>query len=125
MYAAERLAALAASGRVRFVDHGHQIVPGVAVVATGGHTEGHLALEIESEGARAVYYADILPLRSLLKVAYIPATDLAPLRSMDVKRGLLEKIVDTDTVVAFDHDPDLPLARLRTEGRRIVAVPVN
>ena len=57
VYVAERLTPLEQAGQVDFVDGDTELFPGVRVVHTGGHTEGHFALELESEGRQVFYYA--------------------------------------------------------------------
>jgi glyoxylase-like metal-dependent hydrolase (beta-lactamase superfamily II) len=124
VYIPERLSALAKSGQVDFIEVGSELFKGIRTVHTGGHTEGHFALEIESNGTKVFYYADILPTANHLRVPYVPAADLFPVETMEVKRRLLPRIVDQDVVVAFDHDVDAPLARIKQAGGRLVAEPV-
>jgi glyoxylase-like metal-dependent hydrolase (beta-lactamase superfamily II) len=124
-YTAARCLALASADQVEYVEGETELLPGVTLVPTGGHTEGHLAVEMESEGRRVVHYADILPMRSLLRVAYIAPSDVFPLQTMDIKRRLLDSVVDTETVVALGHDPEMPLVRIRRDGGRLTANPVG
>jgi DNA-directed RNA polymerase subunit H (RpoH/RPB5) len=58
-------------------------------------------------------------------VAYVPATDLYPLDTMEIKRKTLPRIVDQDVVMAFDHDVSAPLARIVKDGKRLKALPVD
>ncbi len=125
VYVAERLTPLEQAGQVDFVDGDTELFPGVRVVHTGGHTEGHFALELESEGRQVFYYADIFPSQHHMKVPFVPATDLLPRETMAVKRAALERIVDRDVVMAFDHDVDTPLATFTREEQRIIAHPVE
>jgi glyoxylase-like metal-dependent hydrolase (beta-lactamase superfamily II) len=124
-YSGPRCLALEAAGQLELIDRKSELLPGVTVIPTGGHTEGHLGVEMESEGRRVLHYADILPMRSLLRVAYIAASDVHPLETMDVKRRLLDSVTDTDTVVALGHDPETPLVRIRRDGGRLAAEPVG
>jgi len=38
---------------------------------------------------------------------------------------MLPRIVDQNVVMAFDHDVDMPLARVVKDGRRLVAQPAG
>ncbi len=124
VYVPERTQALEKAGQVEFVDGSTELVPGVKTVPTGGHTRGHFGLEMESEGERVFYYSDIFPMAGHLRVPIIAAADTMPLDSMNVKRRLLESIVDTGVVMAFDHDVTMPFARVISDGKRLVAQPV-
>ena len=124
VYIPQRYHALKESGQVEFIDGNTELFPGITAVHTGGHTEGHFALEMESEGERVFYYADIFPTSHHMRVPFVPATDLFPLDTMKIKRAKLPQILD-GVVMAFDHDINLPLARIKTEGKRIVAESVG
>lgn len=125
VYAVERLRALEEAGQLDIIDGNTQITPGVTLRHTGGHSEGHWALEMESEGERVFFYGDIYPTRHHMKGAYVLAYDVYPLTSLEVKNVTLPKIIDEKIVMAYDHDPDFPFARIRQEGRRIIAEPVD
>ncbi len=120
VYVPDRYRALEDSGRVDLIDADTEILPGVKAVFTGGHTEGHFALEMESGGQKVFYYADLFCTSHHMPVAYIPAVDLYPDQSMAVKRRKLPEIISDGVVMAFDHDIDIPLGRVRQDGKRIV-----
>lgn len=122
VYVPERLLPLKEAGQVEFFEGETELFPGIEVLPTGGHTPGHYGLEIESEGEKLFYYADIFPMSTHMAVPYVPATDLYPLETMEVKRRLLPRIVDQDVILAFDHDTRTPLARIVTDGRRFKAI---
>ncbi len=117
VYVPERCFALRDSGRLELIEPDCELFPGIRAVHTGGHTEGHFGLEIESRGQKVFYYADIFPSQHHIPVAYVPATDIDPLRTMEVKRSLLERLVRENVTVAFDHDPSVPFGTVqRSDG---------
>jgi len=125
VYIPERLLPLEAAGHVQFIDEDTELFPGVRAVRTGGHTEDHFALELESEGRQVFYYADIFPSQHHMRVPFVPATDLVPRETMAVKREALKRIVGRDVVMAFDHDIDAPLAMFTEEEGRLTAHPID
>jgi glyoxylase-like metal-dependent hydrolase (beta-lactamase superfamily II) len=125
VYNPERYYALKDSGRTIVIDSDTELFPGIWAVFTGGHTEGHFALKIESGDKKLFYYADIFPTSHHMKVAYIPATDLFPLRSMEVKRNVLPEIINDQVIMCFDHDVDRPFGHVRLEDEKIVVDTVN
>lgn len=124
VYLPERYHALEEAGQVEFIDGSTELFPGIKAVHTGGHSEGHYGIEVESEGSRLFYYADIYPTRHHLRLPFVAATDVYPLESMDVKRSLEPRIVDSDIILAFDHDVDMPFARIKRDGKKMYAEPV-
>ena len=58
---------VAEAGLVRFVEPGVHIAPGIRLAPSPGHTPGHVSVEIESEGERAVITGDMM--HSVLQIA--------------------------------------------------------
>jgi glyoxylase-like metal-dependent hydrolase (beta-lactamase superfamily II) len=126
VYTPERYQVLKEAQLVDLIDTGREIFDGVRTVRTGGHTSGHFALEMESGGQKVWYYADIFCTSAHMKVAYVPATDLYPLETMEVKREKLPQIVEEQIVMAFDHDTRMPLARVSyNENNKLNVAPVS
>jgi glyoxylase-like metal-dependent hydrolase (beta-lactamase superfamily II) len=121
VYIVDRLTVLEKSGLLELVDGEGEIMPGVRLVRTGGHTPGHQAIEATSEGFTAVYYADIVPSSNHIRIPYVAAVDLDPLRTMEVKRKLVARALEVDMAIAFDHDLKIKIGRL-TEEKGIIAV---
>ena len=125
VYIAERLLPLEEAGLVSFIDEDTELFPGIKAVSTGGHTEDHFALEIESEGHRVFYYADIFPSQHHMRVPFVPATDLVPRETMATKREALKRIVNHDVIMAFDHDITTPLAKFTDLEGKLIAHPID
>jgi len=125
VYIPDRLRPLQEAGQVDFIEGDTELLDGIRAVHTGGHTEGHFALEMESEEQSVFYYADIFATTAHMPTAYIPATDILPLESMEAKRKALPKIVDTGVIMAFDHDTVMPFATVHQDGRRFNVRPVE
>ncbi|MGH8014625.1 MAG: MBL fold metallo-hydrolase, partial [Candidatus Zixiibacteriota bacterium] len=125
VYHPQRLNSIKDAGQLELIDSNSELFPGIKAVYTGGHTEGHFALEMESEGKKVWYYADIFPTASHMSIPYIAATDVRPLESMDVKRNILPRILEEDVILAFDHDPNITFGKLSTDGKRFKVTPVS
>jgi glyoxylase-like metal-dependent hydrolase (beta-lactamase superfamily II) len=120
VYIPDRLRILEAAGQLELIDGDKELLPGIRAVKTGGHTRGHQAFEAESERKMAVYYADIVPSAHHIRVPFVPSTDLFPLDTMKVKRGLLKRLLAEDMVIVFDHDIDTKIGRLREDGGKVL-----
>jgi glyoxylase-like metal-dependent hydrolase (beta-lactamase superfamily II) len=115
-------AALTGSERLHRIDFDEEIVPGVRVFHTGGHTEGHQALLVDGgDGARAAFFGDLVPTTWHLPPAYTMAYDLQPSRVVARKRELLDRAAAEAWLGCFYHDPDPRLRRLGREGKRFTA----
>ena len=125
VYIPERLHPLKEAGQLELIDGTTEFMPGIKLVHTGGHSEGHYAIEMTSDGHSVFYYADIFPSPHHMRVPIVPATDIYPLTSMEVKRAALPRIVNQNVVMAFDHDTEHPLMRVREIDGRLKTEPVE
>jgi glyoxylase-like metal-dependent hydrolase (beta-lactamase superfamily II) len=125
VYIQHRLKLLESSGRLRLVDGDVEILPGISVQKTGGHTRGHQGVRVINGGERFLYFADIFPSRFHLRTPYIPAVDVLPMDSMKIKRVLLPDALKDRTTIGFDHDTEVMFGRLVQKEKWIDVVPVE
>jgi glyoxylase-like metal-dependent hydrolase (beta-lactamase superfamily II) len=97
-----------------------EVVPGVKVVPTGGHTAYHQIVVVEGGGRTLVIPTDLLPTASHLPLPYVMGYDLFPLGTLEAKRRLLQQAVEGDWGILFYHDTRTPVGRVRAEGERYV-----
>lgn len=96
------------SGLFDFVEGPAEIVPGVHVVPTPGHTPHHQSVLIESEGRTAFYLADLVPTSAHLPLPWIMGYDVEPLVTLETKREWLTKARQEGWLLVFEHDPEIP-----------------
>ncbi len=110
---------LAAAGVLDVIDVGeaepHRITEEVSLIATPGHTPGHVSVLIESDGAAAVITGDAF--HTPLQFAY---PELAAWRfdsdseqSTKTRHTLIERFLDGDTLVLGTHFAPPTAGRLR------------
>lgn len=121
-YPQENLRPLEASGQLRLIDGDVEILPGIRALVTGGHTLGHQAIAIESEGRVAVYLGDVCPTSKHLPPLWCMGYDVDLLHLRRIKRELLGKIADRGWLALWGHDPTMAAARLRRDPRRDFAL---
>jgi glyoxylase-like metal-dependent hydrolase (beta-lactamase superfamily II) len=114
---------LADAGLWDFVDGEAEIVPGVGVVPTPGHTPHHQSVLVRSEGQTACFLADLVPTAAHLPLPWIMGYDLEPLVTLETKRALLERARREDWLLVFEHDPATPWGRLDPAQERPVLTP--
>jgi glyoxylase-like metal-dependent hydrolase (beta-lactamase superfamily II) len=123
-YVPEYMEAYARSGQVDVAEGEREVVPGLTLRPTSGHTAGHQAIVLRGGGRALGYFADIFPTRVHLKTAWVPAVDTLPLVSLRVKKEILKSCVEESMWLAFDHDTELKLARVERAERDYRAVPL-
>lgn len=102
-----------------------EILPGIKVVKTGGHTEGHQGVEISANGQKLIYYADLVPTSHHLKPHYVASLDLYPRQTMKVKKKIIPEAIEQGWYIAFDHDLKIKIAKLKKDSEgTIYAEPV-
>jgi glyoxylase-like metal-dependent hydrolase (beta-lactamase superfamily II) len=118
-YFAENYAPLERAGVVDFMDDDGEVVPGVSVWRTGGHTRHHQAIRIESGRRTAVFVADLMPTTAHVDPAWIMGYDLYPMDTLAAKKTLIAEALAGEYVIFFEHDPVIAAGVLRQDGKRL------
>lgn len=113
-------ARIADRGLLRAVRGDEEILPGVRLRFTGGHTDGHQVIELDGGADRGVFFGDLVPTTWHLPPAYTMAYDLHPQQVITRKREVLEDCASRAAVGFFYHDPDSRPGRVRRDGKRFV-----
>ena len=104
--------------RSSVVNRQTEVLPGVFVFLTPGHTWGQQAVRfVDDRGRNIVFVPDVMPTVHHLGQAYNLAYDVEPYTSMCTRRWLLEEAVLNDWLLVLDHEPGNPLQRVRRDGK--------
>ena len=114
-YRRENFTPIAHVDQWEFIDGDTEILPGISVVVTEGHTRRHQSIKIESEGQMAFYLGDLIPTVSHLPLPYIMGYDLYPLQTLETKRWVLQRALDENWLLVFEHDPKVLMGRVRRD----------
>ncbi len=87
-YMADDFVPLAEAGVVVFTEGDGELLPGISVWRTGGHTMHHQLVRIESGGRTAVFVADLMPTTAHLGEPWIMGYDLYPVDTLVVQEAL-------------------------------------
>jgi glyoxylase-like metal-dependent hydrolase (beta-lactamase superfamily II) len=118
-YFDENFVPLQEAGLLTLMDDDGEVMPGVRVRRTGGHTRGHQIVMIESAGRTAVFAADLLPTAAHVPLPWIMGYDLYPMETLDFKRAFLREAVAGEYLILFEHDPEIAAGYLRERDGRI------
>jgi len=102
---------LATEDRIRWVDEDCEIVPGVRVLGSAGHTPGHQSVLIGRGQSRMLYLADLVPTVAHLPLPWIMGYDVEPLVTLESKRRILAQAIEEGWTLAFEHDPTIAWGR--------------
>ena len=106
------------AGRFELLEGDCEIVPGIRVLRTPGHTPHHQSVVIHSEDETAIFLADIMPTSAHLPLPWIMAYDVEPLVSLETKRSLLARARQENWLLIFEHDPAVAWGRLDSKESR-------
>lgn len=115
-YLAENWQALAEAGLVRTFDHDGEILPGISAFHTGGHTRGHVVIQLESQGQGAVYMGDLMPSHHHLNPLWVMAYDNFPLSSIEARTAWMQRIAEANWWLLLYHDVEWAATRLAGPG---------
>lgn len=111
-YLAHNFEPVVAAGRMDLIDGDSEIVPGISVVRTPGHTPHHQSVLVTSAGETACFLADVVPTSAHLRLPWIMGYDVEPLVTLESKRALLARAREEQWLLVFEHDPLVPWGRL-------------
>ena len=104
-----------------FIEDDGEVLPGISVWRTGGHTMHHQLIMIESGGRTAVFAADLMPTTAHIDAPWIMGYDLYPMDTLLYKKRFVREAIDREYVIFFEHDPAIAAGIIREkDGRRWV-----
>ncbi len=100
-------------GAEGWVDGERELLPGVSVVPTGGHSAGHQAIVVRAPGAPPLAFLGDLAMRAWsANPRWVSAFDDFPLDSVLVKGALFAQAVDEGWTIVLSHELGHPVGRL-------------
>jgi glyoxylase-like metal-dependent hydrolase (beta-lactamase superfamily II) len=102
-------------GAAGWADGEREVLPGVSVVPTGGHSAGHQAIVVRGTGAGArtlAFFGDLCMRPWAANPRWVTAFDDFPLDSVEVKGSLFARAADEGWIVVLSHEPIAPIGRL-------------
>ena len=108
-----------AAGQVQFVDGGHGIDDNLTIEASPGHTPGHICLNLEGGGRRAVFSGDLM--HHPVQVAYPEWNSrfcVDPAMSRATRQAFVDAHAETDTTILAAHFASPTAGRIVANGGR-------
>ncbi len=92
-----------------------ELLPGVSVIRTGGHSAGHQAILVRGTGPGArslAFFGDLCMRPWSANPRWVTSFDDFPLDSVTVKGELFRRAVEEDWLVALSHESRMPVGTL-------------
>jgi glyoxylase-like metal-dependent hydrolase (beta-lactamase superfamily II) len=116
-YLEDDLLPVAEAGLLDLVEGEAEVLPGLFVRQTGGHTPGHQLVVVRaSDDLACVVAGDVLPMRPHLRVPWVASADLDVLRTIEEKARLLEEASEHRWLLVLSHEVDQPAGYVDRDG---------
>ena len=113
---------LAEARLIKLFESDGELLPGLRVQLTGGHTRGHQAIWFESADASLLYFGDICPSSAHIRPQWHTAYEQFPLCTRRVKPQLLAEAADRRSQIVWNHDPFVAVSRVERHATREFAI---
>ena len=100
------------------VEGERELLPGVSVVMTGGHSKGHQAIVVRGPSGGLAFFGDLGMRPWSANPRWVTAFDDFPLDSVEVKGELFARAAAEDWLIALSHEPVTPVGRLTPDRDR-------
>jgi len=114
-YEQDELRLVEAAGRAGAADGWEELIPGVEVVATGGHTGGHQAVVVRGRDRTVGFFGDLCMRAWSGNPRWVPSFDDFPLTSVQVKATIFRQARDEGWTVILSHEPRRPIGRFEAD----------
>jgi glyoxylase-like metal-dependent hydrolase (beta-lactamase superfamily II) len=103
-YLADDIEPLLEAGLVEAIDGEVEVVPGVRVLPTPGHSHGHQSVLIDGGGEKALFLGDVVPTSIHVRLPWVMAFDLDVEATLASKKSLYASALAEGWLVLFGHD---------------------
>ena len=95
--------------RITFLTEESEVLPGIHIHATPGHTPGHIAVSFSSEGEELFFVGDAILFPFLIeRPDLVPVFDIIPDMANTSKRRLCDILAERKALVLAQHFPPFP-----------------
>ena len=104
--------------RAGAADGDEEVLPGVSVVRTGGHSGGHQAIVVRGPSGTVGFFGDLCMRPWSANPRWVPSFDDFPLTSVEAKASLFRQAAEEGWTVVLSHEPRTPVGRLSADRDR-------
>lgn len=115
-YFAANFEPLVDAGVLNLLEGDVEILPGISVLVSHGHTRAHQMVKVSGAGESLLYCGDVVPTSAHVRLPWVMGYDLEPLRLIEEKKQVLSRAADESWFLYFEHDPVCDGARISRQG---------
>jgi glyoxylase-like metal-dependent hydrolase (beta-lactamase superfamily II) len=104
-------------------DGEREVLPGVSVVPTGGHSGGHQGVVVRGPRGTVAFFGDLAMRPWSANPRWVTAFDDFPLDSVRVKARLFDRAAEERWTIVLSHEARVPIGRLERDRDRFRWVP--
>lgn len=97
-----------------------EVISGVKLIHTGGHSEGHAIVRIERDGEVLLHMADIMPTHAHQNPLWVLAYDDYPMTSVFAKERIMKEALANGYKFIFYHDAYYRMIQWDSTGKEVV-----
>jgi glyoxylase-like metal-dependent hydrolase (beta-lactamase superfamily II) len=105
------------TGRLELVDGVKEVLPGLTVHPSHGHTRGMQWVTVGEGRDTVAFPADLIPTSAHVHLPFVMGYDMSVETVLEEKEAFLRQALDEDWTVVFAHDAKVTAARLAQDRR--------
>ena len=119
-YLKDNFEPLAKEGVLKLIDGQNNFDDEIHFVVVNGHTFSQQLIKISDSSNTLLYCCDLFPTYSHIRSPYIMGYDLQPLVTLQEKKYVLNKAVEENWKLFFEHDPEYAYATVKRTEKGII-----
>jgi glyoxylase-like metal-dependent hydrolase (beta-lactamase superfamily II) len=108
--------------RWELVEGDHAVLPGIEIISLPGHSLHTQGVLVSAGEKKVAFLGDLIPTVHHVPYLWIAAFDLYPVQTLATKRKILPRAAGEKWICVFDHDPNVPAARIVEESPGVLGV---
>lgn len=116
-YRSENFLPIMDAGKLDLIEGDQEIVKGVMVKVSGGHTKFHQMVFINGSKENAIYWSDIMPTTNHLKFPYIMGYDMYPMETFAAKKKFVPSAAQGRSICFWEHETSIAQGRIISDGK--------
>lgn len=97
-----------------------EIVDGIEIIHTGGHSDGHSIVLLKQNGETIIHMADLMPTHAHQNPLWVLAYDDYPMTSVFAKEKWVKEALSNNYWFSFYHDAFYRVIKWSEDGKEIV-----
>ncbi len=115
----ENILPIEESGQLQFFDSGSTLPSYFNAEIVSGHTESMMLPLIQYNNHKILFVADLFPSAAHIPLPYVMAYDTRPLLTLNEKQQILQKAMEQNIILFFEHDPKIECCSLKQTDKGV------